>query len=886
MDNTEMTGITKNADEWAAAEKRAAGNAGAGREDSAVWKEKLAAYAQDGDVLVSPWDEKLQYEGRIDFSGDAGPVWVYPATYVRMRFTGDRLSVVLTNEHAYWDNYLGYLLDGKQYCVKLPESGTACVELVGETQERNLHLPEADGEGWGSKTAGTKTSGSESAGAEAAVAEKVETAAAERVAEAEQAEAAAAAGGAALHDLLLFKRQDSCHMVQIHGFVGSDNLRLLSCEPLPSRRIEVYGDSVSAGEVSEAVAYCGLPDPDHHGEYSNSYYSYAWLTARRLGARLHDIAQGGIALMDGCGYFMEPQSLGMESTYDRIQYQPQILAGRPAVKWDFDRYRPQIVIVALGQNDAHPADFCGEDYEGEKSAAWRRHYAEFVRKLCRIHPQAQVICMTTILGHHSNWDRAIGEMCALLQAEHLPVHHFLFSNNGCGTKGHIRIPEAERMAEELSAFIDGLGEDIWRDTVRLENVMERAAAGEDITVGFLGGSITQGSLASEPGKCYAALTYDWWRKHFPASKTKYVNAGIGGTTSHFGAARVEADLLSQRPDVVFVEFSVNDTDEAHFMETYEGLIRRIWSCDWQPAIVLIHNRFYNSGATAQPVHDRIGRYYELPRVCVGDVLYGKLQAGEMKMEELTPDGLHPNDKGHAMIAEMICEFLEKADAKRCEKARQETLPQGKIGQHGWHHQTEAEWHSRNHKTETVQYSRNQQAEPAAQMNQVSRASVWVPQVTRALQASAVSPLPAPLTRNRYEHARRLRAADIMSAEISGFEADPASQKGITDIFKRGWTAIGNGSEITFRFRASCIAIQYRRTIRGRAPKAQVWLDRAGEQEEPCMILDGNFDETWGDCLALETVLEAETEADHALTLWLIDADGAEIPFYLVSLIVA
>ena len=764
MDNRERTGAIKNM----------AGNAGAGREDSAVWKSKLALYAQPDDVLVSPWDEKLQYEGRIDFSEDAGPVWVYPATYVRVRFTGDRLFVVLTNEHAYWDNYLGYLLDGKQYCVKLPESGTACVELVGEAQERNLH------------------------------------------------------------DLLLFKRQDSCHMVQIHGFIGSSDLQLLPCEPLPSRRIEVYGDSVSAGEVSEAVAYCGLPDPDHHGEYSNSYYSYAWLTARRIGARLHDIAQGGIALMDGCGYFMEPQSLGMESMYDLIQYQPQILAGRPAVKWDFDRYRPQVVIVALGQNDAHPVDFCGEDYEGEKSAAWRKHYAEFVRKLCRIHPQAQVICMTTILGHHPNWDRAIGEVCGQLAKEHLPVHHFLFSNNGCGTQGHIRIPEAERMAEELSAFIDGLGEDIWRDTSRLQCVMERAAAGEDITIGFLGGSITQGSLASEPEKCYAALTFDWWRNHFPASKTKYVNAGIGGTTSHFGAARVEEDLLSQRPDVVFVEFSVNDTDEAHFMETYEGLVRRIWSCDWQPAIVLIHNRFYDSGATAQPVHDRIGQCYELPRVCVGDVLYGKLQAGEMKMEELTPDGLHPNDKGHAMIAEMICGFLEKVDAKRCEAARKETLSQEKTGQQG----------------------RNRQAEAA------------------------------PLTRNRYEHARRLRAADITPAEISGFEADPAPQQGITDIFKRGWIAIGNGSEITFRFRASCIAIQYRRTIRGRAPKAQIWLDRAGTQEEPCMILDGNFDETWGDCLALETILEAETEADHTLTLRLIDADGAVIPFYLVSLIVA
>ena len=43
------------------------------------------------------------------------------------------------------------------------------------------------------------------------------------------------------------------------------------------------------------------------------------------------------------------------------------------------------------------------------------------------------------------------------------VHHFLYINNGSGTHGHIRIPEAEKMAEELSGFIESLGEEIWKD---------------------------------------------------------------------------------------------------------------------------------------------------------------------------------------------------------------------------------------------------------------------------------------------------------------------------------------------------------------------------------------------------------------------------------------
>lgn len=63
-------------------------------------------------------------------------------------------------------------------------------------------------------------------------------------------------------------------------------------------------------------------------------------------------------------------------------------------------------------------------------------------------------------------------------------------------------------------------------------------------------------------------------KTFPQADFTYINAGIGGTTSQFGVARAEADLLSKEPDFVIIEFSVNDDSTEHFMETYEGLVRK------------------------------------------------------------------------------------------------------------------------------------------------------------------------------------------------------------------------------------------------------------------------------------------------------------------------
>ena len=231
-----------------------------------------------------------------------------------------------------------------------------------------------------------------------------------------------------------------------------DEATVLDMPPKPELKIEVYGDSVSAGEVSEAVAYTGKEDPQHEGEYSNSWYSYAWMTARMLNAQIHDIAQGGIALLDGTGWFCEPEAVGMETAWDKIHYNP---AFGTSMQWDFSKYVPQVVIVAIGQNDSHPEDYMKLEYDGERAMKWRKHYRSFLEKLREMYPDAHIICCTTLLCHDSAWDKAIGEVVEQTQDE--KITQYLIRRNGNGTPGHLRIPEAEKMAEELSVYINGLG---------------------------------------------------------------------------------------------------------------------------------------------------------------------------------------------------------------------------------------------------------------------------------------------------------------------------------------------------------------------------------------------------------------------------------------------
>lgn len=188
----------------------------------------------------------------------------------------------------------------------------------------------------------------------------------------------------------------------------------------------------------------------------------------------------------------------------------------------------------------------------------------------------------------------------------------------------------------------------------IQAVMERAKRGEAVTIGFLGGSITQGSLASTQETCYASLVAQWWQEQYP--NVRFLNAGIGGTTSQFGAARVGEDLLRFHPDVIFVEFSVNDDGTPFFRETYEGLVRQILAAG--VAVMLIHNVRYDNMVSAEDIHLEIGKHYQLPCVSMRSTIYPLVASCEIQNRQITPDDLHPNDLGHRMVASVITYFLE------------------------------------------------------------------------------------------------------------------------------------------------------------------------------------------------------------------------------------
>ena len=294
-----------------------------------------------------------------------------------------------------------------------------------------------------------------------------------------------------------------------------------------------------------------------------------------------------------------------------------------------------------------------------------------------------------------------------------------------------------------------------------------------------------------------------------------MNAGIGATNSQFGAARVQEDLLCRLPDLVMVEFSVNDHSTPHDRETYEGLVRQIYGGSSHPAMVLLHSVYYDTGKSAAYYHAQIGRHYDLPCISMQNSIYPAVAAGKLPAEKITADFLHPNDLGHEFMASVITNFLEKVIHDKTEE-QQEIFPE-------------------------------------------------------------------PLTENAYEHCVRLQYFNSTPGK-SGFEEDMTLQRDITDIFRNGWSAGEKGAYLEFTFRGTGVAVQYRRVKEGPAPIATAVVD--GDPQTAC-VLDGTFDETWGDKMQLTTVTEHLPYGEHRVRVEITETheeDKAE--FYLVSLIVS
>jgi hypothetical protein len=249
-------------------------------------------------------------------------------------------------------------------------------------------------------------------------------------------------------------------------------------------------------------------------------------------------------------------------------------------------------------------------------------------------------------------------------------------------------PEAAPVPAALSRVRDGL-----------PRFFGKAENGGEVRVAYLGGSIT-----AAPGWRVKSLAL--LKERFPKAKFTEIAASIGGTGSDLGVYRIEHDALQHRPDLLFVEFCVNDASAspARIWSGMEGIVRKTWKSLPDCDICFVYTfktgfeKELSSGicTASQSAMEQLADHYGIPSVNFSVRCMEMLKAGRMIVREedraestakdavvFSKDGVHPLDAAHGIYTEVLGEaFLSWAANRAPAKNRGEQLLQP-FSAHHW-----------------------------------------------------------------------------------------------------------------------------------------------------------------------------------------------------------
>ncbi|MCR5521121.1 MAG: SGNH/GDSL hydrolase family protein [Lachnospiraceae bacterium] len=204
------------------------------------------------------------------------------------------------------------------------------------------------------------------------------------------------------------------------------------------------------------------------------------------------------------------------------------------------------------------------------------------------------------------------------------------------------------------------------NNARLKKVIEKARAGSGIRVAAIGGSVTEGAGAVVNKEGYAYKFAEAFERDYcpeGAGNMTFVNAGLSGTPSSLGIMRYDRDvvgLLGGAPDLLIIEFSVNDSGEATHGQAYSSMIHRALTDNPDCAVILLFAVF-KSKWNMQTNYIPEGEIYELPMVSIKDAIATPYANGDLNDALFFSDEYHPKTYGHRIMSDCLMHLVGLID---------------------------------------------------------------------------------------------------------------------------------------------------------------------------------------------------------------------------------
>ena len=337
-----------------------------------------------GSILVPITQKSLTYSGRVEKVGNQYAKIFWPGTSVTITFKGTELKAILKNGTE--DAWFYAIVDGIENDLKKFKADTLKTSVVLTSDLKDT-----------------------------------------------------------IHSVQLFKLSNNTSCTYFYGFELADGSTLLDAKPLPERKIEFYGNSITAGHGVDV-----LPGQEDSGspEYFNNYWTYATRTARHFNARYSCISRSGIGVMVSWFPIIMPEM------YDRLNPEDS------SSKWDFSQYTPDIVVINLFQNDMwltaspdHPQFKARFGTTPPDVSTIIQSYQNFVKSIRNKYPNASIICVLGSMNateKGSPWPGYIEKAVEGLSDSKIFTHFFPYKN----TSGHPKVADQKVMADDLIDFID------------------------------------------------------------------------------------------------------------------------------------------------------------------------------------------------------------------------------------------------------------------------------------------------------------------------------------------------------------------------------------------------------------------------------------------------
>jgi acyl-CoA thioesterase I len=199
--------------------------------------------------------------------------------------------------------------------------------------------------------------------------------------------------------------------------------------------------------------------------------------------------------------------------------------------------------------------------------------------------------------------------------------------------------------------------------MRPEATIAKLQAGSSVTIAALGDSLTSGWMVA---RGYVEFLRDMLLVCYPKSDVTLINSGIPGDTAPGGLYRVQPDALSYAPDLVLVQFALNDAfcgcSVAEYRRAIETIIERIRQ-ESSAEIMLLTSTLpvdTDEYAVVAPFYAAL-KGIAHDKACavalVDEHWRDAIAAGTPHEQLVLYDRVHPSEAGYRLMAEAVMSCL-------------------------------------------------------------------------------------------------------------------------------------------------------------------------------------------------------------------------------------